>query len=404
MRSLVLALLMSSLPFPALHAAAQDLRVPLPKRSKFTPVQQLNRDGVKALQKHDIAKAKRLFYKAYLVDPNDPFTLNNLGYVSELEGDLDRAQRYYDLAEANTSEALIDRSTEKQLEGKIVSKVAGQYLGDKMKVNQLNTQAVRLLNQDRAPEADVVLQQALKIDPNNPFALNNLGYAKEKEGDLEGAIKNYQRAASTGSQEKIVVTANKDWRGKPISEIAQSNADNAEYELTRAGNIDARVARLNLQGVSAMNRNDRKTARADFLLAYKLDPGNSFTINNMGYLAELDGDKETAQSYYDQAQDAQRSRAKVAVATRADVEGREMRYVAEESSEMMDASMEAKAETKRSSGTHPTLKTREKPPAARQPTNPGTKYTPPEFRRQQNQQPAQPAPQPPDNQKKPPPD
>src|SRR5947209_14314517 len=70
----------------AMAAHAQELRLPLPKKSKFTPVQQLNRDGVAALKKHDISKAKRLFYKAYLIDPNDPFTLNNLGYVSELEG------------------------------------------------------------------------------------------------------------------------------------------------------------------------------------------------------------------------------------------------------------------------------------------------------------------------------
>jgi hypothetical protein len=144
-----------------------------------------------------------------------------------------------------------------------------------------------------------------------------------------------------------------------------------------------------------MNRNDRKTARADFLEAYKLDPNNSFTINNMGYLAELDGDKETAQSYYDQAQDALRSHAKIAVATRAEAEGREMRYVAEESSSMMESTMQARGEAKRSTGTPPTLKTRE-----RQPTNPGTKYTPPEFRRQ-NQQP-QPSPQPQNQQKKPP--
>ena len=75
-------------------ASAQQVRIPLPKKSKFTPVQQLNRDGVAALKKHDIGKAKRLFYKAYLIDPNDPFTLNNLGYVSELEGSMDRAQRY----------------------------------------------------------------------------------------------------------------------------------------------------------------------------------------------------------------------------------------------------------------------------------------------------------------------
>ncbi len=54
----------------ALLAGAQaELRIPLPKKSKYTPVQQLNRDGVAALKKHDIDKAKRLFYKAYLIDP-----------------------------------------------------------------------------------------------------------------------------------------------------------------------------------------------------------------------------------------------------------------------------------------------------------------------------------------------
>ncbi len=399
MRSLVLALLFASFSFFAPRIAAQDLRVPLPKKSKYTPVQQLNRDGVKALEKHDVEKAKRLFYKAYLIDPDDPFTLNNLGYVAELEGDLDRAQRYYDLAQANTSEALIDRSTEKQLEGKTVSKVAGQYLGSQMKVNQLNTQAVRLLEQDRAPEADLVLQQALKIDPNNPFTLNNMGFAKEKEGELEEAIKDYQRAANTRSQERIVATANKDWRGKTISSVAQQNADNAGVELAKAGDLDARVARLNLQGVSAMNRNDRKTARADFLQAYKLDPANSFTINNMGYLAELDGDKERAQVYYEEAQNALHNRAKVAVATRVEAEGHEMRYVAEESTGLVESSIEAKAEARRASGARPTLKTREKPSG--QTTSPGTIYTPPEFRRP-NQQPAKPSPQPPNPTQKPP--
>src|SRR5215470_11060806 len=105
--------------------AGQDrtLRIPLPKKSKYTPVQQLNRDGVQALKNHNIDKAKRLFYKAYLIDPNDPFTLNNLGYVSELEGDMDRAQRFYDQAHSNTSEAIVDRSTEQQAEGKPVVKI-----------------------------------------------------------------------------------------------------------------------------------------------------------------------------------------------------------------------------------------------------------------------------------------
>ena len=60
-------------------ACARDLRINIPKRSDATPVQKLNRDGVKEIQKHHLEKAERIFYKAYLMDPDDPFTLNNLG-------------------------------------------------------------------------------------------------------------------------------------------------------------------------------------------------------------------------------------------------------------------------------------------------------------------------------------
>lgn len=364
----------------SLPSEGQQIRVPLPKKNDYTPVQQLNRDGVSALHKHDINKAKRLFYKAYLIDPNDPFTLNNLGYVSELEGDLDRAQRYYDQAAANTSEAIIDKSTEPLAEGKTVAKIAGRSPEGQLQVNQLNSQAVRLLHEDRAPEADLVLRQALKIDPNNPFTLNNLGFAKEKEGELEEAINDYTRAASTRSREPIVVASSKDWRGKPISEIAARNADKTRDELAKANSLADRVARLNVRGVSAMNRNERKAAREDFLQAYKLDPYNSFTINNMGYLAELEGDKETAESFYRQAQSASRSKEKVAVATRIEVEGRQVGKVAEESTAMMDSSLEALVEAKRRSGARPTLRTRDNRPVIEKPANPGTIYTPPEYR------------------------
>lgn len=417
MRSSLLWLSLTLILMVAMPALAQDVRIPLPKKSKYTPVQALNRDGVKALEKHDIARAKSLFYKAYLLDPNDPFTLNNLGYVSEVEGDLERARRYYDQAQANTAEAEIDKSTEKKLEGKTVAKVAGHVGADQMQVNQLNSQAVHLLNQDRAPEADLILQQAMKIDPNNPFTLNNLGFAKEKEGEIEEAIRDYQRAAATRSTERIVVTENKDWRGKTISEVAARNATNASVNLSKATEVDARVARLNLQGVSAMNRNDRATARKNFVQAYKLDPNNSFTINNMGYLAELDGDRETAQTYYDQAQNAEHNHEKVAVATRAEVEGLQMHNVAVQSSGLVESTIESQAETRRQSGTRPTLKTREKPPAGSKPaspsapatrpdqsnSHPGTVYTPPEFRKpHDNANPAaQPSPQPDDKSKPP---
>ena len=71
----------------ALPCFAKDLHISIPKRTKPTPVQKLNRDGVKQIEKHNYGEAKKLFYKAYLLDPNDPFTLNNLGYIAELESE-----------------------------------------------------------------------------------------------------------------------------------------------------------------------------------------------------------------------------------------------------------------------------------------------------------------------------
>src|SRR5579862_9917108 len=94
---------------------AHDLKVPLPKRGHLTPVQRLNRDGVEAVRKHEYDKAKTLFYKAYLFDPDDPFTLNNLGYISELEGQVDRAQRYYALAEQMATDAIVDVASVRQV-------------------------------------------------------------------------------------------------------------------------------------------------------------------------------------------------------------------------------------------------------------------------------------------------
>jgi len=58
--------------------------------------------------KNQYEKAKTLFYKAYVLDPGDPFTLNNLGYIAELEGQQDRAQTFYGLAGDQATDANID--------------------------------------------------------------------------------------------------------------------------------------------------------------------------------------------------------------------------------------------------------------------------------------------------------
>jgi hypothetical protein len=98
--------------------------------------------------------------------------------------------------------------------------------------------------------------------------------------------------------------------------------------MAKEETLPMQVARLNLRGVSALNRNDPQTARQDFQKAYKLDSNNAFTLNNLGYMAELDGDRETADFYYAKAEEAKRANRKVDVATRADVQGQLLKRVA----------------------------------------------------------------------------
>lgn len=308
--------------------AGDSLRITIPKRSHATPVQKLNQEGVAAVKKHQYDKAKKLFYRAYLLDPDDPFTLNNLGYMAELDGELDRAQRFYDLSAQQRSDATVFKATSKTVEGKAVSDVAGKAEDAAMNINRYNVQALSLLQKDRAPEADILLQKALALDGKNPFTLNNLGFAREKEGEYEQALNFYTRSANLNSEEPIVVAANPDWRGKAISDIASENAQKLRKLMRKVETPEMRIARLNLQGVSAMNRNDHATARDDFQRAYKLDPNNAFTLNNMGYLAELDGDRETADFYYAKAGEAKGANQKVMLATRKEAEGQRIGQVA----------------------------------------------------------------------------
>src|ERR1700686_4914539 len=130
-------------------APARDLKISIPKHSQTTPVQQLNREGVKAVQKNDIKKAEKLFYKAYLLDPDDPFTLNNLGYISELQGKVERAQQYYQLAGQESSEAVIAEASASNVKGRTFNELASGYGGLELGITRGNVEAMSLLQQGR---------------------------------------------------------------------------------------------------------------------------------------------------------------------------------------------------------------------------------------------------------------
>jgi Flp pilus assembly protein TadD len=314
------------------------INIPLP--GKLTPVQRLNREGVDQVKRHNYGKAEQLFYKAYLFDPADPFTLNNLGYVSELQGQLDRAFKFYELSAEQGSDADIDLSDAKQLQGKPMKSALVDIHEASLRVNRMNLDAMRLLSQDRGFEAINMLKEALKVDPRNPFTLNNLGVASEAVGDLEGALRYYTAAANTGSQEQNVVALDRSWRGKPVSSMAEASASRVQRLMDKGEPAASQAVMLTLHGVYATNQNDWTTARHDFLRAYELDPNSAFTLNNRAYVAERDGDLETAQFFYEKARKATDSGSRVGMATELAAQGQRLGKVVVSSSARVDTALD----------------------------------------------------------------
>lgn len=322
----VLGVLLTVVAVPPIEA--RDFRINLPKKSLSTPVQELNREGVEAVLKNQYEKAKTLFYKAYVLDPGDPFTLNNLGYIAELEGQQDRAQTFYGLAGDQATDANIERASSASLRGLSLQSALGGVKDLAIRINRANVEAVRLLSQDRAWQADTVLQRTLTLDPKNGFTLNNLGVAKEAEGEYADALKYYAAAADSHTAQTVVVSMDPAWRGKPVETTAAESGKRLRKRMGQLQTPEAQAALLNMRGVAALNRNDWVRAEQNFAQAYRINPSNAFSMNNQAVLAEMYGDLETAQEFYREAQTAPGARARVGLASRPGFEGFHMDSVA----------------------------------------------------------------------------
>jgi len=319
--------------------ASANISITLPRRSRLSIVQRLNRDGVEAVRKHDYGRADSLFLRAYLYDPSDPFTLNNLGYISEVMGQLERAHRFYQLAAEQGCNAAIDVSSAKQLQGKPMMAAIDSLEDLPMRVNRLNVEAMWLLSNRRNAEALATLQQALQFDRQNPFTLNNLGVAYEAVGDDAKALDDYRAAAMADSSQVAVITFTKSWTGKPVSELAAASVRRLESRMRGGGSEEAKATLFNLRGVVEENQNNWSTAREDFLRAYSLDPSDAFSLNNRGYVAERDGDLESAQYFYDKARKAAGVNARVGLATQRAAEGKPLLTVTSDSSQKVDGAL-----------------------------------------------------------------
>jgi tetratricopeptide (TPR) repeat protein len=211
----------------------------------------------------------------------------------------------------------------------------------------MNVDAMDLLAEHRGFEAVALLRETLSLDPQNPFTLNNLGVAEEAIGDYDAALKYYGSASDRHSTEPVVVTLDRSWRGKPVSGMAAESAKRLEGRIKKMDTVEAQAVMFNLRGVSATNKNDWPSARQDFLHAYSLDPASAFSLNNRGYVAEMDGDLETAQFFYDKARKAGNSNARVGLATLRSAEGKRLFTVAADSNQQVDGVLDKYSQDRR---------------------------------------------------------
>lgn len=347
----------------------------LPRRSQLTPVQRLNREGVEAVKKHQYDKAAKLFYKAYLYDPADPFTLNNLGYISEIQGQIDHAQKFYQLAAQQGSNADIDLSNDRHLQGQPMKAALIDLKDVPMRVNRMNLDAMRMIEKNRGFEAVALLQQARTLEQRNAFTLNNLGVASESIGDLDAAIRYYHEAADLHSSDPAAVTLDADWRGKSISAIAKESAKRLERRMRNMDPAEAKAVMFTMRGVHAANQNNWPAARKAFLDAYALAPASAFSINNRGYVAERDGDLESAQFFYAKARRAQDASARVGLATMLDAQGQPLDVVAGDSTGKIDTALETYSRQRRQENS-PVQLTPRGPGAQQQDQTPNSQQNP----------------------------
>jgi hypothetical protein len=160
----------------------------------------------------------------------------------------------------------------------------------------------------------------------------------------------------------VIVAIDPRWRGKPISDIAFRNETAVRQRLQSEGSQQARAARLNVEGVSALNHNESGKAENYFRQAYQLDPQSAFSLNNMGFLSEVLGDPETAADFYSRARIGVGAGNPVSVASRHSMVGEAVGQVAATNTEAAEAGLQAIAEAKRRNRTPIVLRRRDNTP------------------------------------------
>lgn len=122
--------------------------------------------GVHAINRNDWGAARQDFLDAYSADPENAFSINNLGYVWETRGDMETAQFYYSKAgRANGAGATVGLATKGSADGQPLVQVAGEndrLLGQE--IEQFSQAAHR-----RTGPIELIPRHGATLKPNAPI-------------------------------------------------------------------------------------------------------------------------------------------------------------------------------------------------------------------------------------------
>jgi tetratricopeptide (TPR) repeat protein len=145
-------------------------------------------------------------------------------------------------------------------------------------------------------DSDTLWSHALRIQPSNSIAHNNRGTVRQRRGDLDGALADYDRAIAVSPDYA------KAYNNRGTARLAKGDVSGALADCDRAlalnpSYTDAYVNR----GRAREAKRDLDGALADYDAALRLDPQHVIAHNNRGNVYYAQGDLDRAIADYTSA-------------------------------------------------------------------------------------------------------
>ena len=90
----------------------------------------------------------------------------------------------------------------------------------------LSEQAFEAISEGNYEQAEALLEVALSINPDNPYAILNLGVVYQNTGRIEKAREQYVKIILQDAKETVVRSNVRGMEGKSLVDIAKDNLEN----------------------------------------------------------------------------------------------------------------------------------------------------------------------------------